>query len=154
MNNAVLRNLLSLVFTLALVVIAADPGAATTPTPSPLSACPPDFQIVYRWREGSLPPPYHYEYTIFVSPGYKGEITMIPDYAFRKPPTWTERFTVTQSEVSHIYESIVNMGLLSKNWRASSSPLVGGASCSLDIIARGHRVTVPVSQIPTFRDRA
>ena len=27
---------------------------------------PADFSALYHWSEGSLPPPYHYEYSIYV----------------------------------------------------------------------------------------
>src|SRR5690554_3169233 len=81
-------------------------GALSTPTTTSLPAEPPsmpsepvtnpavpaDFQIEYEWHEGSLPPPYHYEYTIRIGPGAQGEIVFLPDYPSDDTPVWTEPF--------------------------------------------------------------
>ncbi|HUT36408.1 MAG TPA: hypothetical protein VNE39_23175 [Planctomycetota bacterium] len=52
---------------------------------------PADFGFRYDWREGSLPPPYHYEYTISVSPEGEGTIVFRPDYPEHDVPAWEER---------------------------------------------------------------
>src|SRR5581483_4503008 len=89
----------------------------TTPTP-PSTAVPflrrtrpDDFALEYRWREASLPPPYHYEYTITIKPTGHGEIVMIPDYPnvmvphypVQTIPRWTETFALQSKQLDQLY---------------------------------------------------
>ena len=116
---------------------------AMNPTPNPLDTRPADFKVIYDWQEGSLPPPYHYEYIVTLAPDGQGQIVMVPDYAFSHPPTWTETFTVTSAQLDQFYRLLVDQGLFTQRWQAQSSPPVGGSSDSLTVNAHGQQIIIP-----------
>lgn len=104
---------------------------------------PADLQITYEWREGSLPPPYHYEYGVSLGADGAGEVTMIPDYPADDVPVWTEPFTVERAALDELYRLMVEQGLLSQRWRALDLPPVGGSSANLTVRAEGREVAIP-----------
>jgi hypothetical protein len=108
-----------------------------------MMARPDDFSLQYEWREGSLPPPYHYEYTISIAPDGRGQVVMVPDYPSDKVPTWTETFTLQPAQLDTLYQSLVEQGLFRQSWRAQDNPPVGGSSQSLVITAQGKTVVLP-----------
>jgi hypothetical protein len=133
-----------------LILLMLATGCATmNPTPDPRNSRPADFKVVYDWQEGSLPPPYHYEYTITLAPDGQGQIVMVPDYAFSNPPTWTETFTVTPAQLDQFYRLVVDKGLFTQRWQAQSDPPVGGSSDSLTITAHGQQITIPAFVVST-----
>ena len=72
-------------------------GCATFhPSTNEQNARPDDFGVEYEWREGSLPPPYHYEYTVIIKPSSQSEIVLTPDYPSITVPKWTEFFKVEE----------------------------------------------------------
>jgi hypothetical protein len=125
------------------LLILATGCAAMNSTPDPLNSRPADFKVVYDWQEGSLPPPYHYEYTITLEPDGQGQIVMVPDYAFSNPPTWTETFTVTPTQLDQFYRLLIEKGLFTQRWQAQSDPPVGGSYDSLSVTAHGKQITIP-----------
>src|SRR5690242_18655655 len=48
------------------------PGAATMTPPKP--SVPVDLALTYEYRAGSMPPPYHDEYTVTIGPGPNGNV--------------------------------------------------------------------------------
>jgi hypothetical protein len=114
-----------------------------SPTPDALSSRPDDFRIVYEWQEGSLPPPYHYAYTISIEPDGHGQIVMIPDYPSENVPTWTETFQVSQAGLDSLYHVMVGQGLFTQDWRAEDSPPVGGSSQYMVVTAHQKTITLP-----------
>jgi hypothetical protein len=72
---------------------------------------PNDFGVEYSWREGSLPPPYHYEYTVIIKPSSLGEIALTPDYPSTTVPKWTEYFNVEEQALNDLYRVMVENGL-------------------------------------------
>ena len=68
----------------ALLLLIAAGCTTVTPTPNSLDTRPADFNVIYEWQEGSLPPPYHYEYTITIKADGQGQIVMIPDYRLQQ----------------------------------------------------------------------
>jgi hypothetical protein len=127
----------------ALLLLGTAGCAAMNPTPNPLDTRPPDFNLVYEWHEGSLPPPYHYEYTITLGPDGQGQIEMIPDYASDRTPHWTEPFTLTPAALDQFYRLLIDKGLLTQRWQAMSDTPVGGGSESLLVTAHGRQITIP-----------
>jgi hypothetical protein len=127
-------------------------GLATVAAAGALTGCgsasdagraPDDLLLTYAWSEGSLPPPYHYSYTIRVQADGAGEVTMIPDYAGEGVPVWTEPFTVPQADLDRMYRTMVERGLLSEDWRAVDDPPVGGSSATMSAVAEGRIVEIP-----------
>ncbi len=103
---------------------------------------PDDFGIRYRWREGSLPPPDHYEYTIRLGPGTEGSIVFLPDYPAHNPPIWTERFEIDRSSMERLYGLLEEKGIFTKKWTETDES-TGGALESVKITAGGREFTVP-----------
>ena len=64
---------------------------------------PKDLTLQYDWGAGSMPPPYHYEYTIRIGPGLQGEIVFYPDYPGQGTPVWTEPFDADQEALDALY---------------------------------------------------
>lgn len=118
------------------------------PTPNPLDARPADFNVIYEWQEGSLPPPYHYEYTIKIKPDGQGEIIMLPDYDTDATPYWIEPFTVTPATLDQFYRLLIDQGLFTQRWQAQSDPPVGGSYDSLKVTAHDRQIDIPSFVIP------
>lgn len=115
---------------------------------------PDDLLITYEWREGSLPPPYHYEYSVRVQADGKGEVTMVPDYPGDGVPVWTEPFTLTPAQLDQLYAALVDKGLLSERWAEDQNPPVGGSSEHMSVVAAGRTIEIPAFVVPAQQSRA
>lgn len=115
---------------------------------------PDDLLVRYEWREGSLPPPYHYEYSIRLQSDGAGEVTMVPDYAGDDVPVWSEPFSVSREQVNQLYATMVGRGLFSERWRELDDPPVGGSSALMSVVASGRIVTIPAFLPPDQEERA
>jgi hypothetical protein len=138
MRRTLLHSSLFVATLLLLVACAAD--AAEGPPPS-------DFSLRYDWREGSLPPPYHYERTITLSADGSGLITMVPDYPGPDVPVWEERFTISAEAVDRLHDLMIAQGLLHERWAADSEPRVGGAYAYLTVTRAGATIEIPADPI-------
>ena len=107
------------------------------------SGIPSDFSAEYKWREGSVPPPYHYEYIINIGPGTRGEMLFFPDYPSDETPVWREDFGVSNDKLSALFALINEKEVLSANWREMENPPVGGELEWLKVTANGTQVLVP-----------
>lgn len=132
----------------ALLLLAACGGDATEGPP------PGDFSLRYDWREGSLPPPYHYEYTITLAADGSGLMTMIPDYPGPDVPVWEEPFSLAPEEVDQLHDRLVREGLVRERWTESSDLLVGGASADLVVTVEGRTIEVPSFPVEAQAERA
>ncbi len=120
----------------------------------PAGPAPDDFQLTYSWREGSLPPPYHYSYSITLGADGAGEVRMTPDYPSEGVPVWTEPFSLDRDTLDRMYATMVEQGLLRERWRAESIPPVGGSSEDLTAVAGGRTVEIPSFVVASQRERA
>lgn len=101
------------------------------------------IRLHYEWREGSLPPPHHYEYRLEVS-GDEGRIELSPDYPGEGRPMWVEPFMVDPELVARIVARMDEEGLLRTGWGDESNPSpVGGSVDWLDLDLDGRRYTIP-----------
>jgi hypothetical protein len=116
--------------------------SACTPA-TPAAGPPADLHVRYDWRAGTMPPPYHYSYSISLQADGSGEVTMTPDYDGPAVPIWREPFSVTTAEVAQLYALMLEQGLLSQSWRADADPPVGGSSGNLTVQAAGRTVAIP-----------
>lgn len=107
------------------------------------TAMPDDFAFVYEWREGSLPPPYHYEYSISVDAAGAGEIELIPDYPGDAVPVWRETFRITREQRESLFRLMVDQGLLRLQWNEDADPPVGGSYAWARIMVDGREVRLP-----------
>lgn len=104
---------------------------------------PADFSLRYEWNEGSLPPPYHYEYIIRVGPDGVGAVVMIPDYPTEGVPEWREAFAVDASTLDALYALMVAQGVFTTEWREAGDIPVGGPVEWVEVTANGRTVEVP-----------
>jgi hypothetical protein len=126
------------------------PGAVTM-TPSKPSA-PSDFALTYEYRAGSMPPPYHDEYTVKIGPGPSGNVVYRPDYPSNATPTWTVPLTVTVAQLDSLYSFLKTHKLLRTNWRTASVPSVGGSVRWATYTAGGVTYEIPSNLDPTETD--
>jgi hypothetical protein len=103
---------------------------------------PQDFTIQYDWCEGSVPPPYHYEYTIRIGPGPEGEMVFYPDYPGHGTPVWAEPFDVGEEPLDGLY-TLVAERVLGKEWVEIRDGTVGGSLEWLKGTANGKSFRVP-----------
>lgn len=115
---------------------------------------PADFSLRYDWREGSLPPPYHYEYSITIAADGSGMMTMVPDYPGPGVPVWEELFIVTPDEMDRLHDLMIEQGLLRERWRAQDNPPVGGSYASLKVTRAGRTIEIPAFPPDGQRERA
>lgn len=129
-------------FLLALIVLLAGCTGSTA-----LPAQPPaNFSVRYEWREGSVPPPYHYEYTIEFQGG-KGQLFFWPDYPTDQVPTWTEQFAVDEATTARIYQLMMQQGVWARQWRQQDPMPVGGATDWLAATAQNATVKIPIALV-------
>jgi hypothetical protein len=125
------------------------PPIARRPRPSAVPASsPPDFALRYEWREGSVPPPYHYEYAIRVGPGGQGEVLFYPDYPQHDPPVWREELTVGPESLARLHQLMDRQGVFRRSWRQPERHTVGGSHAWLEATAGGRTVTVAPALAP------
>ena len=124
-------------------------GCATVhPSTNGQNARPDDFGVEYEWREGSLPPPYHYEYTVIIKPSSQSEIVLTPDYPSITVPKWTEFFKVEEQGLNDLYRVMVENGLFTRKWRQLDAAPVGGSNQTLVVTAQGKRIKVEDYLVP------
>jgi hypothetical protein len=122
------------------------PPVARRPKSSAVPAStPPDLALRYEWREGSVPPPYHYEYAIRVGPGGQGEVLFYPDYPQHDPPVWREEISAAPEALSGLFALMDRQGVFRRAWREPERHTVGGSHAWLEVTAGGRTVTVPSS---------
>jgi len=104
---------------------------------------PDDLALRYEWHAGTMPPPYHHEYTIVVGPGQEGGIVYCPDYRADGVPEWHESFAVTAEALDRLYAVMVKAQVFDRRWLAMGRPPVGGDIEWLDVTASGETVRIP-----------
>ncbi len=104
---------------------------------------PDDFSARYDWYEGSLPPPYHYEYSIVIEANGAGTVEMAPDYPSEGVPVWTETFTLEPAALDALYQQLAAQGAFTTQWREEDDPPVGGSHFSTGLTANGETVEIP-----------
>ncbi len=127
---------LTLLCLLLLFSFGCAPSMATKPQPD-------DFSLRYRWSEGALPPPYHYEYTIHLGPGRQGRIEFWPDYPSDDTPVWTETFELGEGELEKLYSLLAAQGLLEEKERPSQGAPPGASTGRLQVTMEGRQISLP-----------
>lgn len=137
------------VLVIALVSVASGCVAKGEPVkPTPPLTTPADFALRYEWQAGSMPPPYHYEYSIRLGPGPAGEITFWPDYPWDGTPVWTESFTLAEESLPDLHALIAGAGVFTRQWRERDDAAVGGSLERMQVTADGRTVSIPSQLAP------
>lgn len=118
-------------------------ACALAPSDIEIRMRPEDFAVRYKWIEGSVPPPYHYEYEIHVGPGENGRIIFCPDYPMEAPPVWIEEFHLDNVTLNRLYEFMVEKGVLVRDWTDMEDATVGGELEWMEGIANKIHFKVP-----------
>jgi len=104
---------------------------------------PADLAFRYAWREGSMPPPHHYEYTIAVAADGSGTIVFCPDYPEEGVSSWEESFRVTASQLDELHRLMDEAGVFTRQWGSVEDAPVGGSLEWLEAVADGQTRLVP-----------
>ncbi|MCC7362332.1 MAG: hypothetical protein IT317_22825 [Anaerolineales bacterium] len=130
-------------------------AAVVTDLPTPPDTRPADFTVTYNWREGSVAPPYHYEYTIVVAPDGTVTLTFIPGYPGGEDvPVWSETVALDAAQLDALYAALAGYGLFTTAWVTEDGPPVGGSSDDFSATANGVTVDVPAYVIDSQRPDA
>lgn len=122
-------------------------------SPPLISMLPSDFHLEYAWREGTVPPPYHYEYRIVLDASGNGEVLFHPDYPSERPPEWSESFAVPVEELQGLYRRIVEEGILDRQWEPipNGEALIGGELESIQIVENAQHHEIPSAIVDASR---
>jgi hypothetical protein len=110
-----------------------------------MNSYPDDFSFTYRWKLGSVPPPYYYEYTIRVKEDGTGDIELLPDYPEHHPQKRTAPMRLNKTTLKFLFEEMQSAGLFEKACAEVESNWIGGSQASLDVRAWGKDFHVPFS---------
>jgi hypothetical protein len=103
---------------------------------------PADFRIEYHWSNGTVAPPYHYEYDIFIKPEGHGRIVLTcgyPGLLDYPGATYTETLDIQPTHLDEIYRFLGMNGLYTQNWREPGL-VPGGGSESMIVTAQGQQI--------------
>jgi len=109
---------------------------------------PPDLTIRYEWDSGSLPPPFHFEYTIRIGPGNQGEIEYRPGYPTDQPPEWVEVFTVSENRLEQLHRFLIDNMIPARHWQTLSEGFLGGSDANLSGTIGDEHFSIPGNLIP------
>ena len=116
-------------------------------------AIPKNFSVVYESRNGTVPPPHHYETAIPLEPGKPGVYEFRPGYPGMEAGirVWKSAFPVSDAQRLILYEKLVKLGI-ERVWKADPHPPVGGGSRNLTVVTAKGKFVVPA--FPLGSDRA
>ena len=90
-----------------------------------------------------MPPPYHYEYSIYLGSQSEGRILFYPDYPMDSPPIWQEIFSIDDRALDELYSLIAEKRLFTRKWTEIEDPPIGSSLEWMEVIARESHVIVP-----------
>jgi hypothetical protein len=122
--------------------------------PATPSQRPEDFRVLYQWYEGSMPPPYYYQYSIELDATGTAWVTLTPDYPSPNVPSFTENFTVSEQQLDDLFQLMQEQGMMQRTWRTDSDPPVGGSSEALTVTAGGQQYLIPSYPVSNQRQAA
>lgn len=117
-----------------------------TPTPSPTPSLEnlQKLTFEYFWQAGSLPPPYHSEYTIRLAPDGLVELIFLPDYDSPETPRWVETRQATPEQIAALQALVGQVGLFDHPWSTPAAPLaIGGPTQSLRLSDGQRSASIP-----------
>jgi hypothetical protein len=109
---------------------------------------PPKFAVSYVFRNGTLPPPYHYETALRIEPGRREALYHFrPGYPGQGEGVhlWKATFALSLPEREALYNKLVALGF-ERPWRAGVSP--GVASPVRILTITGDRKIVKIPAFP------
>lgn len=117
---------------------ACDDGGGSDPSDSR----PDDFAFTFVHSDGSVPPPFHAEWTVRLEADGSGSAAFTPDYSGDGVPTYKARFEVSDADADAIYTDMRDAGLL-EEITPTEDPPIGGSVETATIYADGETFDVP-----------
>jgi len=102
---------------------------------------PVDFELIYEWHAGTMPPPHHFEYTIRVISDGRGAINYFPSYD--NTSVWTESLAVSKDTLEKVYRLMAKTGVTTKAWPEAKRHPIGGSTQWLNVVANRKTVMIP-----------
>jgi len=102
---------------------------------------PPDFEFIYEWHAGTMPPPHHFEYTIRVIADGRGAINYFPDCD--NTSVWTESLAVSKEALEKVCQLMVKTGVTTKAWPEAKRHPIGGSTQWLNVVANRKTIMIP-----------
>lgn len=90
-----------------------------------------------------MPPPFHYEYSVYLGPQAEGKIVFYPDYPMDKPPVWQEAFSIDDKTLDELYSLIKEKQLFTRRWHEIEDPPVGSSLEWMEVIAEETHINIP-----------
>jgi hypothetical protein len=92
------------------------------------------MKLTYTYRNGTVPPPHHFEMTIRIETGKPGVYEFRPGYPGMGAgiQVWRETFPISEAEKAALLKRLLSLGL-DRNWKALDRPPVGGGMASLEV---------------------
>ncbi len=131
---------------LILLSMAADAKPTSTEVPQ-------DLRIVYGERNGSVPPPYHFESKIILTAGGDSKTIHTQGYSGMSGSKVSDKpLQVAPDRLAALYRLIVKRRVFKRSWKLDASDRrlqrVGGGCSYLFVTANGKTVEIPC-QVPT-----
>ena len=106
------------------------------------NALPQNFSVVYNWVAGSMPPPAHSEYTIFLEASGNCSVEYIPDYPSANVPVWKETFNLSVDRLEALYSFMTEKKIFTKKFKEvkPKDRRIGGSYAWVDVEANGKKV--------------
>ncbi|MPZ83746.1 MAG: hypothetical protein GEV28_26475 [Actinophytocola sp.] len=108
-----------------------DPGTPTADS----AAMPDDFGGTIEYANGSVAPPYHYEWVLRITED-TAELTWRPGYD-KGGPSWRESAPIGREQRERLYERLREAGALDPS-PAEDEGMVGGSTGSVELVAGGR----------------
>jgi hypothetical protein len=95
---------------------------------------PPDFAGTVEYGNGSVAPPYHYDWVLRFD-GSTAVVEWRPGYDSATEP-WRETADITEDQRQRLYNRLVDLGVFD-GVQATDDGMVGGPGGSVEVTARG-----------------
>jgi hypothetical protein len=115
-----------------------------------MQAWPSDFVVKYNYVSGSVPPPYHYEYSVTIDAKCNGTISYKPDFVF--DTLLTETFHLSKKNMRKFWSLLKKNDFFYAEWIQQQKLPVGGSTEYLEIIANNKTFKIPA--FPVEKEKA
>ena len=116
---------------------------------------PKNFEVTYEFSNGTVAPPYHYQWTIRILPGKRdAQYEFRPGYGGLESgiQVWKSSFPLPTSKRAALYAKLTKVGF-DRNWDDRSLPRVGGPTHALTIMGKNGPVKIPTFPASGADDR-
>lgn len=107
-----------------------------------------ECSFTYEWHEGSLPPPFHYEWALSVH-GLHGSLTFIPDYSGTDVPRWQRAVEITAHQQAHLIDLFRSRRVFRSKWSKPRRQRIGGETQYLTVQIGVETGSIPASRTDT-----